>query len=98
MMVWAIAATAAAILSFALLLKYHREITRMNRQLKQMLDGQQQPFVREPSVFAANRRLIRHINEVLRQIERITEEKNKSETARKQLVSNISHDLRTPLT
>ncbi|CAH0120460.1 MULTISPECIES: sensor histidine kinase KdpD [unclassified Paenibacillus] len=98
MMAWAIAATAAAVLLFVLLFKFHREITRMNRQLKQMLDRQQHPFVREPSVFAANRQLIRHINEVLRQIERITEEKNKSETARKQLVSNISHDLRTPLT
>ncbi|MGX5439999.1 sensor histidine kinase [Bacillus thuringiensis] len=52
-------------------------------------------FVNEDQVF---NKMIFTVNELIEQLEKVQIQTIKSQTARKRLLSNISHDIRTPLT
>lgn len=97
-MIWNVLMGAVVLLVLILFWMLYREIGLINRQLQQLIHEKRQPFIRQSSPFPVNRQLVRNVNNVLQQIEQITVEKIHSELARKQLISNVSHDLRTPLT
>jgi signal transduction histidine kinase len=97
-MMWTVIGAVIAAFFLVLFLMLWRDMRQINDQLQQIMAGERKPFIRQNSPLPVSQRLVHNGNSILRQIERVTEEKVQSEMARKQLICNISHDLRTPLT
>ncbi|WCF10886.1 HAMP domain-containing histidine kinase [Paenibacillus thiaminolyticus] len=92
-----IAVAAITVILLLMRLRFRAKLTAMTAALKRASSGNvntrllanDEPLIKEV-IFA--------INELLEQLEKIRVQTIKSEAARKSLLSNISHDLRTPLT
>lgn len=75
-----------------------RRLHTVVTQLSQARDGNPNLRIRSHSRDESFRRLINEINELIHQLQMTESGFQKSESARKKLITNISHDLRTPLT
>ncbi|MGN9864844.1 sensor histidine kinase [Bacillus swezeyi] len=84
-------------LLFVSRLRFISDLKWINAELKRVADGN----VRRRLLAKDNRlfnEIIFSMNELIDQLEKVQINAAKSETARKRLLSNISHDIRTPLT
>lgn len=98
MLIWAIAATAAAIIVTVLLLAYRRQVKKTCRQLAFLKEHQTNLRFTSDWPFSELDELIDGLNELIDQSREIQWVSRQSEDNLKETIVNLSHDIRTPLT
>lgn len=98
MIVWASAASAAAVILVVILILYRRQVRKIGRQLEFLKDNRTNLRLTSDLPLREMNELIDGINEVLDQSREIRERSQRSETQLKETITNLSHDIRTPLT
>lgn len=98
MIIWAIAATAAAIIITGILIAYRRQVQKTCRQLAFLKDHQTNLRLTSDLPFKELYELIDGINDVLDLSREIKKTAQQSEDSLKETITNLSHDIRTPLT
>ena len=98
MVVWASAATAAAVILVVILVFYRRQIRKIGRQLEFLKDNRTNLRLTSDLPLGETNELIDGINAVLDESREIRERARRSETQLKETITNLSHDIRTPLT
>lgn len=98
MIIWAIAATIAAIIITGILLAYRRQVQKTCRQLAFLKEHQTNLRLTSDMPFKEIYELIDGINDVLDLSREIKKTAQQSEDSLKETITNLSHDIRTPLT
>ena len=98
MIVWASATSAAAVILIVILILYRRQVRKIGRQLEFLKDNRTNLRLTSDLPLREMNELIDGINEVLDQSREIRERSQRSETQLKETITNLSHDIRTPLT
>ena len=98
MVVWASAATAAAVILVVILVFYRRQIRKIGRKLEFLKDNRTNLRLTSDLPLGETNELIDGINAVLDESREIRERARRSETQLKETITNLSHDIRTPLT
>lgn len=98
MVIWAVLATIAAVVLTILFIAYRRQVRKTCRQLEFMKDYQTNLRLTQDLSFAELNELIRTINDVMDRSKEDQRAAQISEEALKETITNISHDIRTPLT
>lgn len=98
MLIWALAATAAAIISIILLILYRRQIRKIIRQLDFLKNNQTNLRLTSDLPLPEFNDLIDSVNDVLDREKENRRETQKEEAQLRETVTNLSHDIRTPLT
>lgn len=98
MILWAIVATVTAIGLLIRNLLYRRQVKQTCRQLAFVNENDTNMRLQRQGGFTELDALREEINVVLEQAKRLNRETVKSEEAFKETITNISHDIRTPLT
>lgn len=81
-----------------LLFSSYKKVDYISKVLDQVLDGNLNQRVRFQNQIKPLGKLSIRINLVIERLQKVYEKNRKSEESRKKMISNISHDLRTPLT
>lgn len=84
------------IILIAIIIGYKREFRRINKQITENVD--EYANIKTKSVDKDIENLVESINLIFDSRQKIVAEKNKNEEKIRQSISNMSHDLRTPLT
>lgn len=87
---------AIIIFLITIIIGYKREFRRINKQITENLD--EYANIKTKSVDKDIENLVESINLIFDSRQKIVAEKNKNEEKIRQSISNMSHDLRTPLT
>ena len=87
---------AIIIFLITIIIGYKREFRRINNQITENLD--EYANIKTKSVDKDIENLVESINLIFDSRQKIVAEKNKNEEKIRQSISNMSHDLRTPLT
>lgn len=98
MIIWAIAATIAAIIITGIFLAYRRQVQKTCRQLAFLKEHQTNLRLTSDMPFKEIYELIDGINDVLDLSREIKKTAQQSEDSLKETITNLSHDIRTPLT
>lgn len=98
MLIWALAATAAAIISIILLILCRRQIRKIIRQLDFLKNNQTNLRLTSDLPLPEFNDLIDSVNDVLDREKENRRETQKEEAQLRETVTNLSHDIRTPLT
>lgn len=98
MKIWAITATIVAMIFLILWLIYRRQIQTICRQLAFIKKNDTNMVLYGDETFAELNQLKDEINEVLEQSKQIHRQTKRHEENFKETITNISHDIRTPLT
>ncbi|MBE5929920.1 MAG: HAMP domain-containing histidine kinase [Lachnospiraceae bacterium] len=98
MIVWAVAATLAAIVLCFILIFYRRQVKFTCRQLAFVKENDTNMRLQSQGGFPELDTLRQEINEVLAQTKELNRETLRGEERFKETITNISHDIRTPLT
>lgn len=98
MIVWAVAATLAAIVLCFILIFYRRQVMFTCRQLAFVKENDTNMRLQSQGGFPELDTLRQEINEVLAQTKELNRETLRGEERFKETITNISHDIRTPLT
>lgn len=98
MMIWAIAATAFALVLILILISYRRQVRKTCRQLAFMLENETNMRLTSDLSDREFNELIDSVNSMIDKTEKLCREAAKGEQSLKEAVTNISHDIRTPLT
>jgi len=98
MIVWAIAATIAVIIITGILIAYRRQVKKTCRQLAFLKEHQTNLRLTSDLPFKELDELIDGINDILDLSREIEKTAQQSEDSLKETITNLSHDIRTPLT
>lgn len=98
MVLWTIAATAAAIILLFTVITYRRQVKKTCRQLTFMKNHKTNLHLTSEVPFSDLNELIDNINEILEQSQEIQQTAKRKEDSFKEAITNLSHDIRTPLT
>lgn len=98
MIIWAITATAAAIIAIGILTVYRRQIRKNCRQLEFLKEHQTNMNLTSDLPFRELEALADGVNDVLEMSREIKKASKQSEDSLKEMITNLSHDIRTPLT
>lgn len=98
MVIWASAATAAAVILIVILILYRRQVRKTGRQLEFLKDRRTNLRLTSDLPLKEFNELIDGINEVIDQSREIRESAQHNEMQLKETITNLSHDIRTPLT
>ena len=98
MIIWTSAATAAAVILLIILILYRRQVRKTGRQLAFLKEQRTNLRLTSDLPLKEINELIDGINEVLDQSRKIRESAQQNETQLKETITNLSHDIRTPLT
>lgn len=98
MLIWAVIATIIAIGLVIVLFMYRRQVKRTCRQLVFIKEHDTNMKLYDESVFSELSSLKEHMNEVIASSIKIKREALQNEELLKETITNISHDIRTPLT
>lgn len=98
MVIWASAATAAAVILIVILILYRRQVRKTGRQLEFLKDRRTNLRLTSDLPLKEFNELIDGINDVLDQSREIRERSRHNEMQLKETITNLSHDIRTPLT
>ena len=98
MIIWTSAATAAAVILLIILILYLRQVRKTGRQLAFLKEQRTNLRLTSDLPLKEINELIDGINEVLDQSRKIRESAQQNETQLKETITNLSHDIRTPLT
>lgn len=98
MVAWGIAATVAVIIVMGILIAYRRQVKKTCRQLAFLKEHQTNLRISAGLPFSELNELIDGINDTLDLSRKIQKESQQSEDSLKETITNLSHDIRTPLT
>lgn len=98
MVIWASAATAAAVILTVILILYRRQVRKTGRQLEFLKDRRTNLRLTSDLPLKEFNELIDGINEVIDQSREVRESAQHNEMQLKETITNLSHDIRTPLT
>lgn len=98
MIVWAVAATTAAIVFLIIIMLYRRQVKQTCRQLAFVKENDTNMRLQMSGGFPELDALRREMNEVIEQTKKLNRETIRGEERFKETITNISHDIRTPLT
>ena len=98
MVIWASAATAAAVILIVILILYRRQVRKTGRQLEFLKDRRTNLRLTSDLPLKEFNELIDGINEVIDQSREVRESAQHNEMQLKETITNLSHDIRTPLT
>lgn len=98
MVVWALAATIAAIVLCLIMIFYRRQVKHTCRQLAFIKANDTNMRLECLGGFPELDVLRQEINEVISQTKKLNRETLRGEQQFKEIITNISHDIRTPLT
>ncbi len=98
MMVWAATATAAAVGLLMIIILYRRQVKKTCRQLAFIRENDTNMKLCSEGGFPELEMLQGEINGILEQTRRLNRETMQKEELFKETITNISHDIRTPLT
>lgn len=98
MTVWTIAATAAALIAIGILTAYRRQVKKICRQLAFLKEHRTNLRLASGLPFPELDHLIDSVNDVLDLSREIQQAAHQSEDSLKETITNLSHDIRTPLT
>ena len=98
MMIWAVAASAAAVTAVTIMILYRRQIREICRHLLFMKKQKTNMRLTSDLPFPELNELIDGINDIVDQSREIREDVWNNEARLKQTITNLSHDIRTPLT
>ena len=98
MMIWAVAVSAAAVTAVTIMILYRRQIREICRHLSFMKKQKTNMRLTSGLPFPELNELIDRINDIVDQSREIREDVWNNEARLKQTITNLSHDIRTPLT
>lgn len=98
MIVWAVAATVAAIVFLTMIILYRRQVKQTCRQLAFVKENDTNMRLQKMGGFPELDTLRNELNEVITQTKKLNRETIRNEERFKETITNISHDIRTPLT
>lgn len=98
MLIWALAATAAAVILIAVLFYLRRQIKNTRHQLEFMTENKTNMRLTSDMPEGEFNRLIDSINDMIDLSRKIQMNSTAAENNLKEAITNISHDIRTPLT
>ena len=98
MTLWAIIATAAAVLLMGILMAYRQQIKKTCRRLAFLKEHQTNMRLTSNLPFRELNDLVDGINDILDLSRDIQKASQQSEDSLKETITNLSHDIRTPLT
>ena len=98
MVIWASAATAAAVILIVILILYRRQVRKTGRQLEFLKARRTNLRLTSDLPLKEFNELIDGINEVIDQSREVRESAQHNEMQLKETITNLSHDIRTPLT
>ena len=98
MVLWAISTTVAIIILFVIIGAYRRQIKKICRQLAFQKGHRTNMRITASLPFPELNRLIDGINEIIDLSHEIEYSAQRNETSLKDTITNLSHDIRTPLT
>lgn len=81
-----------------IILSSYKKLNYIGRILDEVLDGNYNQRIRQQNHIKLLNILNIKINRLIEKLQRVNDDNKKSEQSRKKMISNISHDLRTPLT
>lgn len=82
----------------AILISSYKKINYINTILEEVFQGNFNQRIRQQNHMKPLKIVSIKMNRIIEKLQEINEENKKSEESRKKMISNISHDLRTPLT
>lgn len=89
---------ALCFLTINMLLRTERRIKKINRTLKEIIAGNYNQYFRIRPTSKGIRELVSHLNKLTEELHNLQVKTKRTEEEQKRMISNISHDLRTPLT
>lgn len=98
MVIWASGATAAAVILIVILILYRRQVRKTGRQLEFLKARRTNLRLTSDLPLKEFNELIDGINEVIDQSREVRESAQHNEMQLKETITNLSHDIRTPLT
>lgn len=98
MWIWAISTTILCILLLGILIAYRRQVKNTCRYLAFLKEKETNLRLRGELPFAELNELADQVNEVLDTTQKLQQEAKHGENNLKEAITNISHDIRTPLT
>lgn len=98
MSVWAIIATTVAVITIFIFFAYRRQVQKTCRQLAFLKDHQTNLRLTSDLPFHELNELVDGINDILDLSREIKKTAQQSEDSLKETITNLSHDIRTPLT
>lgn len=81
-----------------IIISSYKKLNYIGKILDEVLDGNYNQRIRQQNHIKLLRILNIKINKLIEKIQKVNDDNKKSEQSRKKMISNISHDLRTPLT
>lgn len=82
----------------AILISLYKKINYISTILEEVFQGNFNQRIRHQNHMKPLKILVIKINQIIERLQKINEDNKRSEESRKKMISNISHDLRTPLT
>ena len=98
MILWAVLSTVLAVGLIFILLMYRRQVKNTCRQLEFLKENQTNLRLTVTVPFKQFEKLVDSINQVLDMSQEIKNNARKNEEYLKETITNLSHDIRTPLT
>lgn len=98
MLIWAIIATIVSIITIAIFIAYRRQVKNTCRYLVFMNNNKTNLRLRSGLPFRELYELSDNVNELLDNADKMRKKAEQSEQNLKDAITNISHDIRTPLT
>ena len=98
MSAWAIIATAVAVITIFIFFAYRRQVQKTCRQLAFLKNHQTNLRLTSDLPFHELNELVDGINDILDLSREIKKTAQQSEDSLKETITNLSHDIRTPLT
>lgn len=98
MVIWAVAATLAAVILGVILVLYRRQVKKICRQMEFLKDNRTNLRLTSDLPLSELNELIDGINDIIDRSRKRQERMLQNETQLKETITNLSHDIRTPLT
>lgn len=98
MIIWTILATAAAVSVTGLWIAYRRQVKKIERKLTFLEEHRTNMSLTSDLPFSELNGLIDSINKIVQNTRQMQQAAKQSEDSLKETITNLSHDIRTPLT
>lgn len=89
---------AIILILMGILISAHKKINYISTILEEVFQGNFNQRIRQQNHIKLLNTLNININRIIEKLQKLNDDNKKSEESRKKMISNISHDLRTPLT
>lgn len=80
------------------LLQYGKKMETIQNALKDIYEGKKEVYLKEEELSGLLKRMAKYINDIAGGFSNAIEESLKSERLKTELITNVSHDIKTPLT